>query len=165
VNPPALDEVLHRAQDTITGWIGEELVPHALVFHPGGSVAFVAMPDMGDAEQRAQLRRLLCPGGALYPSAAIAVWNECWTAASSVPEEQELLQRLTAEGRLQEAPPHLLQSAVRLFVETPEEPVRMWHAIIGNARALGTWEERTLRYPRPSFRRYFPELMGIGGIA
>jgi hypothetical protein len=161
----ALDEALLKAQGFISTWIDAELVPHALVLHPDRTCSLVATPGLGDVEQRMLLREGLAPGGAHRPAAAIAVWNECWTASSDVPEEQALLQRLVAEGRLQDAPPHLLGSAVRLYVETPAERVRAWHARIGEGRTLGPWQERTLVYPRPTFRRYFPELMGIGGQA
>lgn len=136
---------------------GAFIAPHGYVVDAAGALTILAL-DMPTDDARRMLRDHLPETKAI----AFVHVVEAWSAAAEDPAEVELILLLKAQGRLQEAPAHLLRSVVNLFVETPEVPVMAWELAVtiaadGTRSLSSEWIPKILRYPRPTFRRYFPE--------
>lgn len=161
--PPALASLLALVKEKMLPPRVEvgEVAPHAYAVDAEGGMTIMDMPDCSDQDMRAFCKAHL---PRLRAVAVVAVM-EAWSGAgASTPEEIALVERLCAEGRLQDAPPHLLRSVLRLFAEAVTGELVCEVATIredGGARSLveAAWEPRLLSRPRPTFRRYFPEAL------
>lgn len=124
--------------------------------------SIVVMPCDGELEQRLFLRSFVLE----HRARAVVHVNEAWVTKATTPEEIALSLELRRQDRLSEAPAHMLCEVVRMWIETPMVQVFSESAPItrdpAGRRTLGPWSSDTLRYPRPTFRRYFPEASAVG---
>ena len=131
---------------------GEEGKPFALI---------VAMPDLSDEEQRLALMDMARELDALF----ITVVAETWSVL--VPKDDieglEALEKARRARDLTLMPKKYLREQIRIFAEGPDYTLECWAALITrdekNARTLGDWEKLDITLPRPTFRRYFPEVI------
>lgn len=160
--PPELTQVLNACKGMIerirfSAEPGSVVEPHALVLAAGEQLAVIEMPGCSDLDTRVYLRGEL----ARSPALCVAVATEAWAAWSADPAECALIDRLHAAGRLQDAPPHLLRSVIRVYAEHANGAIVLerneLRVTADGSRSLGTWEPAKLVRPRPNFRRYFPE--------
>lgn len=149
-------ELIEHAKAYMMLSFEDEVRPFAFADTPAG-LLIVAMPDSDVQTQRMILK------GKLHQEKAtlVVVCNESWATSASTPEEVDLCMHLTAIGRLQDAPAHLLREEMQLYAEGPQRPVTCLVSVItkiDGKRTLGEWVDRPLVLPRPTFRRYFPEI-------
>lgn len=158
--PPALASLLDTAKSLLARRVElGEVTPHAYAVDGAGALSIMDMPGSTDHDMRVFCKAELPRMGAI----AVVAIMEAWSGeGATTPEEIALVRRLCDEGRLQDAPPHLLRSILRLFGEASTGELVCEVATIREqegARSIAgvAWEPRLLSRPRASFRRYFPE--------
>ena len=128
--------------------------PFAVARGRDGGLIFIEMPDMNVQQQRLTLKAMLSRDGAT----AVVVVNEVYVATATTDEDKELVARLAAAGRLQDAPAHLLRDELHLMCESVDEAITVEATAVPKpGEPLGTWEHRVVHLPRPGFKRYLPE--------
>lgn len=127
--------------------------PFAMYLREDGDLVIVEMPDLSDQMQRWFLKDQMHRNRGVE----VVVVTEAWAAGSADPEEAALLERLHAEGRLRDAPKHLLHEVINVSCESRTEDITIKRAPItlhDGVAVFGDFEAMDVRLPYPGFKRY-----------